>query len=248
MLSKAPALIFVVFMAPLAFLLGRPEIRQNPAYHNFADKMTLLSVPHFFDVSTNLFFLAVAAYGIWRFVGEGKEELSKLAFLVGVLFIAPGSAYYHWNPNNETLVWDRLPMVIAFCSLTCWVIVNYFKLRGEKKILALFNGVGLASVVYWVYVGDLRFYYWVQLVPILLLFYLSLFGAKVFNHRALVFGAFAFYVAAKMTEDRDVEIFNILGFSGHSLKHILAAAAVLMLVHLEFDKKKGPEGPEILKA
>ncbi|MBT3812899.1 MAG: hypothetical protein HOE45_04700 [Gammaproteobacteria bacterium] len=34
-----------------------------------------------------------------------------------LILVAAGSSYYHWNPNNQTLVWDRLPMTICFMSL-----------------------------------------------------------------------------------------------------------------------------------
>lgn len=35
-------------------------------------------------------------------------------FYIGVAAVGFGSAYYHLQPNDSTLVWDRLPV-----SLTC---------------------------------------------------------------------------------------------------------------------------------
>ena len=39
--------------------------------------------------------------------------------------IAVGSTYYHWNPNDSTLVWDRLPMTLAFVSIFCFMLEEY---------------------------------------------------------------------------------------------------------------------------
>jgi len=39
------------------------------------------------------------------------------SFFIGFFFVSIGSAYYHWRPNNWTLVWDRLPMTLGFMSI-----------------------------------------------------------------------------------------------------------------------------------
>ena len=28
-----------------------------------------------------------------------------------------GSSYYQWNPNDNTLFWDRLPMTLCFMAI-----------------------------------------------------------------------------------------------------------------------------------
>ena len=49
-----------VSLAALAFV---PPIPQDPLYHAFADRRTLVGVPHFWNVVSNLPFLAVGALG-----------------------------------------------------------------------------------------------------------------------------------------------------------------------------------------
>lgn len=229
--TYAPFYLFILVL-PLAGLFSLPPIAQDLNYHNFADQSLLLGLPRFFDVTSNVLFVVVALYGFARQKQIG-HNLSKVLFLTGVFLVAPGSVYYHLEPDNQRLVWDRLPMVIGFCSLSSWLLVNYLKIKREKLLLTMLNLVGLASVLYWVKFDDLRFYYWVQLAPVLLLVYLSVFGGRIFNHKGLILGAFGFYLAAKITELYDFELFHLTGVSGHSLKHALSAFAVLMLVYLE---------------
>lgn len=228
---------FMILILPIGALLSMAPIPQDLKYHGFADQSLLLGIPRFFDVTSNIFFVAVAFFGFHQLVQnrklQGSISVSKFFFLIGVLLVAPGSAYYHWEPNNQRLLWDRLPMVIGFCSLASWLLTSYFQIQKEKLFLAGLNIVGLMSLAYWVQFDDLRFYYWVQLAPIILLIYLSAFAGNHFNHQGFIFGAFGLYLAAKATELYDHQIYQAIGFSGHSVKHILSAAAVLMLIYLD---------------
>jgi hypothetical protein len=45
------------------------------------------------------------------------ELWSWTLFFAGVTAVAFGSSYYHLNPNDATLVWDRLP--VSFCWFYC---------------------------------------------------------------------------------------------------------------------------------
>jgi hypothetical protein len=40
-----------------------PRIPQAQSYHHFADQRTLLEIPHFFDVASNIGFLVVGPWG-----------------------------------------------------------------------------------------------------------------------------------------------------------------------------------------
>jgi hypothetical protein len=53
-------LLVIGGMVAVALLLT-PRIAQPQTYHQFADQRTFLSVPHFFDVVSNLGFLLVGA-------------------------------------------------------------------------------------------------------------------------------------------------------------------------------------------
>lgn len=50
-------------------------------------------------------------------VRSSLEWCGWFILATGILLVSLGSAYYHWRPNNRTLVWDRLPMTIAFMAL-----------------------------------------------------------------------------------------------------------------------------------
>ena len=111
-------LIVIVMIIVTAFV---PRIAQDPAYHNFADQRAFFSIPNFFDVTSNLPFLFVGVWGLWM-VGrchflDPVERWPYVVLFIGIFLTCFGSAYYHWTPNNQTLVWDRLPMTIAFMGL-----------------------------------------------------------------------------------------------------------------------------------
>jgi hypothetical protein len=60
------------------------------------------------------------------FAASSQGELwSWTLFFAGVTAVGFGSSYYHLNPNDATLVWDRLPvsffsslyLMFALCSM-----------------------------------------------------------------------------------------------------------------------------------
>jgi Ceramidase len=100
-----------------AFLLD--PIPQDPAYHAFADDARRLGVPNFWNVATNLPFLFIGLAGLARVqcLSDPLLDLHYRVFCIGVALVALGSAYYHFDPSTPALVWDRLPMTIAFMAL-----------------------------------------------------------------------------------------------------------------------------------
>ncbi len=127
-----------------------PPIAQDPAYHDFADRRGLLGIHNFLDVTTNLVFLAVGIAGVvlcaWR-KGIGARW-AWLACFFGVALVCFGSGYYHLNPNDDTFVWDRLPMSIGFMALSVAVLAEHMNPRLEKYLLAPAVIFGIASVIY----------------------------------------------------------------------------------------------------
>ncbi|MGC1960471.1 MAG: hypothetical protein WA683_22930, partial [Pseudolabrys sp.] len=60
-------LVFVsVMVVSIVGLLLLPPISQNQNYHDFADQRTILGIPHFWNVVSNLPFIAVGAAGLWQ--------------------------------------------------------------------------------------------------------------------------------------------------------------------------------------
>lgn len=145
-----------------------------------------------------------------------------------------GSAYYHWNPNNDTLVWDRLPMTIGFMGLFIGLLSESVNSRIERLILVPAIVLGFSSVIYWHYYDDLRFYYWIQLIPLLTIPVVLIVYRNKYTQQKYLLVALAFYLFAKVFEAYDKEIFLISyqQFSGHSFKHVLAALASLTIYFL----------------
>jgi hypothetical protein len=146
-------------------------IPQSAAYHRFADTRSLLGVPNFNDVASNAGFALVGILGVsvvagkWRrpiFV-ERLDAWPYLAFFIAVALVSVGSAYYHWRPSNDRLLWDRLPMSIAFMAFCSAIIADRIDGKaGNVWLLPALICLGIASLVYWRWTeslgqGDLRF-------------------------------------------------------------------------------------------
>lgn len=214
-----------------------PAIPQEADYHHFANDHAVLSISNFYNVVSNAGFIIC---GIWGLIVLKRCEVkSKPVWVlcIGMVLTGLGSAYYHYHPQNETLVWDRLPMVLVFSSFFAEVYARYFGQKQAQRIWMLTLSAGLISIVYWYYTesigkGDLRLYAIVQFLPMLLISIMVI----VFRDRnkALhvpLLATFLFYVAAKFFEHYDHAIFSQTHFiGGHCIKHVLASFATACIV------------------
>jgi hypothetical protein len=225
------ALAFVLLAPLVAVFLAVPRIAQDARYHAFADTRTVLGVPNFANVASNLPFLIIGVAGLALCLRRPAEGAARAwaVFFAGTALAAFGSGYYHSSPSSETLLWDRLPMTLAFMGLLTALISEHVGEGVEKRLLAPAILVGLASVAWWRYSGDLRLYVWVQFAPLLaILFVLATFRGR-YTHRSYLFFGLVCYALAKVAElaDSDIYAFTSRAVSGHSLKHLLAAGAPL---------------------
>lgn len=238
-LKHTPTVITVGLIAILA-LHGR--IAQPAQYHDFADRSALFGIPHAGDVLSNAGFALVATWG-WLTLRprRASEELRAgwpgyRLFLIGLLLTAFGSAFYHWAPDNLSLIWDRLPIALVSAGLIAGVRGDIFggsKTAIEATILAL---AAVASVAWWAITeshgaGDLRPYLLLQgLALILIPLWQAIYRAP--RSDRIAFGAaMGLYVLAKLAEVFDHEIATTLGFvTGHTLKHLIATAATAAVV------------------
>lgn len=218
-----------------------PRVAQDPAYHHFADQRTLFGIPHFFDVISNVPFWFVGGWGLWAMNRASflkfEERWPYLVFFLGVMLTCFGSSYYHWNPTNQTLVWDRLPMTVGFMGLLVAMINERISVRLGTRLLVPLLVLGFASVWYWYHTevagrGDLRPYILVQFGSVLLLVFLVTIFPPRYTRGKLIGGAIAFYALAKLLELTDGPIFRLTGgiVSGHPLKHLAAAGAIVWIV------------------
>ncbi|HXX45403.1 MAG TPA: hypothetical protein VEJ38_11785 [Candidatus Acidoferrales bacterium] len=224
-----------------------PAIPQSEAYHNFADKRAFLGIPNFLNVASNALFLLVGLPGMWFALRAGngetafvdtRERWPYFAFFVGVTLTAFGSAWYHWNPNDLTLVWDRIPMTISFMSLVAALVAERINVSAGLGLLLALIAAGVGSVVYWDITesrghGDLRPYAIAQFGALLvLLLLITLFPAR--YTRKLDFAiALAFYGLAKLFEVADRIVFSVGGVvSGHTVKHVFAALSAYWILRM----------------
>lgn len=223
--SLIASLVIISFLC-LFFI---EPIAQDLAYHVFADTRAMLGVNNFFDVASNLPFFFVGILGLFCIYQNWgvSSSWSWLILFMSVLLVAFGSSYYHLNPQNKTLTWDRLPMAVGFMALFVIVLTDYVNNKLEKWLLIPMCLLGIASVVYWHMTDDLRIYAWVQFVSMaLLLIIISIYKPGHLQTKYLIY-AFVFYTLSKLTEHFDKQTYELMGqiVSGHSIKHLLAAVA-----------------------
>lgn len=214
-----------------------PALPQDPSYHNFADRRELFGIPNFWNVVSNIPFLVVGILGAIAVSPPNRGYLPELralyvTFFVGVFLTGLGSGFYHWNPSNETLLWDRLPMTISFMAFLSIIIGEHIEPKTGYRLLWPLVFLGISSVLYW-YIselqgrGDLRPYIIVQLLPILIIPLILLLLPSRLSKVIYLWLVVAAYILAKVMELLDRSIFEILGaVGGHPFKHVFAAAGV----------------------
>ncbi len=235
-------LIGMTCLAAITGICLVEPIAQDSSYHNFADSREILGVPNFFNVLSNLAFLLVGLVGVYQHaVKDRLTVVSGMRFIylilfAGVAMVAIGSSYYHLYPDNRTLVWDRLPMTVAFMALFCIVVAEFVSESWGRLLFVPLAIAGAGSVMFW-YVGeingqgDLRIYVLVQFLPILLIPLMLLCFPSSFSKPSVYWLLLLTYVTAKLFEHFDSEVYSALGFiSGHSIKHLLAAVGLWLLL------------------
>ena len=213
--------------ASLAGLLLLPPIPQDQSYHHFADQRMLLGVPNFWNVVSNLPFIAVGAAGLWRF----HRDPATVVIFLGIFLTGFGSSYYHWSPSDGTLFWDRLPMTLGFMAILAVVVEERVSARAGAFLLWPLLAIGVLSLLLWRWTDDLRLYAWVQFFPCLALPVLFVAFPPKYTGTFYWVIAAAFYALAKVLEFFDGAVYSAGSIvSGHTLKHLAAAAACFAIL------------------
>jgi hypothetical protein len=238
--SRNTAIAVLVAIIIAAVFLFVDPVPQDPNYHRFVDTRTLMGVPNFWDVASNLPFFIVGAWGMVsisrRTIEPPELRPAYLVFYFGIFMTAFGSGYYHYTPGNESLVLDRLPMTVGFAGLLAVVLGEVISVRLARRVLAPLLVIGVASVMYWAWTesrgaGDLRPYAIVQFLPMLLIPILLVAHRTGSRMIPAFWYMILFYMLAKVAEFFDAPIFDIGKIlSGHSLKHLFAAVAPAILL------------------
>ena len=227
-----------------------PPFAQPEAYHSFADQRPLLGIANALDVTSNLAFLIVGLMGL-HFVLRGRLGDGSRAFqdsserwAWGLVFAATaltccGSGYYHLAPDSPRLTWDRLPMAIGFMGIVTATVSERVSVIAGRRLLVPLGLLGAASVWYWRWsaahsIENLNPYGAVQFgSALLVLLMIALFPPR-YTRGGDFFAGVSLYALAKVAEHFDRPIFAATGetVSGHTLKHLLAAAAIFWLLRM----------------
>jgi len=241
--------ILLLLIAILALIAcSIPRIPQPLSYHLFADGRSFAGIPNFGDVASNLPFAIIGIGGMVfllpsRSTARDRQFLDRreiwpyATFFIGLLLTAFGSTYYHLAPDNARLLWDRLPLTITFMSVVAAVIAERVDVGLGLRLLPILLCVGFASVLQWYWsetsgAGDMRFYAAVQACSALVLLLALLLPSRYTRSSDLGL-LLGFYCLAKAFEFFDIPVFTLLHvISGHTLKHLAAAAAGLSVLQM----------------
>ncbi|WP_299018039.1 hypothetical protein [uncultured Photobacterium sp.] len=227
-------IISALVLAALAMYFA--PIRQSRNFYNYADQRTLLGIPNFWNVITNLPFLIVGILGLNKYNRkkilsiEPIANKSYMTFFVGLIAIFFGSSYYHLVPDAFSLMLDRISLSVAFIALYCIVLTEYISPTLGQRLLFPLITYSMLAVLYW-YIsdtltgrGDLSAYILVQVIPIVHLPLAVWLFTSNFSHGRFYIYALIAYALAKWAESNDDFLYQLTGeISGHSIKHLFAA-------------------------
>ena len=240
-------MIFFIIALVIAAIL--PPMPQPLSYHEFVDQRSFLRVPNFLNVASNLIFLFVGIAGL-VFLRRTKMASSQKTFaalsecwpyfivFLSAILVSAGSAYYHWEPDNNTLFWDRLPIATGIMSLLAASVIEHIGIKQGLRLLPVLVVTGIASVVHWYWselqgAGNLNFYIVVQFCSILIIVLLAILFPSRYTREKDIYAVISLYALAKLVELLDKEIYHLAQIiSGHTLKHILAGLAVYWVLRM----------------
>ncbi len=197
-------------------------------------------------MASNLAYLIPGLIGLYLVQGsfadrtkfrQPGEALPFYLVFAGAVLLAFGSGFYHLEPNNQTLVADRLTMTVGFMGVLGFIIAERLSVKWGLRLLPAFLALGLFSVVYWFYTemrsaGDLRLYGLVQFLPLAVIPVILLAFPGRYTEVKYIWLALASYAAAKAFEHFDGAVWELAQhlISGHTLKHLVSGLGIYFLV------------------
>lgn len=225
-LTAGPALADALGLA----LNAHGHAHLHPHGHPFIDARTLLGIPNAMDVLTNA---PLALAGLWGLaVLRGRTlpaatHRAAIVFFAGLVATGFGSAVYHWAPDAAGLVWDRLGMAMTFAGALALAVAERVGQAPARQALRVLLPLALLSAVLPAVNGNVLPWAVLQFGGMALIVALALRqavpGALGIRLGALI----GLYALAKLLELGDEAVFRATAdtVSGHSLKHLAAAAA-----------------------
>ena len=236
-------LISLLLFFLVALLYG--PISQPQSYHSFADGREFISIPNTLDVVSNLAIIYPGIIGL-SFVHErrkkailSEDEMSiQITLFSGMLLTFAGSIWFHLDPNDSTLLWDRLGMSVVIGSCISLMIHDMWDKNLAGKIHIPILVMSIVSVLWWPVFDDLRIYFIVKHQPFVIFPLLIFFGHKTYDLISGYYWALSLFILATFFEFTDQLIFDLTRFiSGHTLKHIAAGIGLWLLMIMLRDRK-----------
>jgi hypothetical protein len=243
--------VVAIGLAALGILfVAAGPIPQVKSYHHFKDDRTILGVPNALNVLSNVPFLLVGLWGLWYLLfGPGskpgrawRQPAERWAFVlmfVGVALTGFGSTSYHLQPNNDRLVWDRLPMALGFMGLIVAMLAERVSVWLANWLLLPLAMIGVGSVLQWHWTeqhgrGDLRLYFFIQGYSLFFVLVTPLLFPPRYTRTIDWYIGLGWYVLAKACEWLDGPIYSSTAriVSGHTLKHLLGAVSTYWLLRM----------------
>ena len=151
----------------LGFVFCLPPIPQDQKYHAFADDRTMLGMPNFLNVASNLSFLVVGVLGLrlllrhdsatGQTARSGNDPNAGRSWSFSLASFLPDSAPPSTTspPTTTRLVWNRLPLTVAFMGFFAGMICDRIGARAGVWLLLPFVWLGIVSVLKW-HMGEQR--------------------------------------------------------------------------------------------
>ena len=243
--ARIDLLALLVLAAPWLAAWWLPGFAQPQSFHDYADQRMWLGIPHAADVLTNLPFLLIGALGLRLtshvIISDRRTARAYWLLFLGVLLTAFGSAWYHLNPNDVTLVWDRLPMALGFAGLVAATLADRAPQRATRFAVAFASGAA-ATVIYWHATANLLPYLVMQACSMAVALIATAWIASGYSLASRMYWAAGIYALALICERLDHLVYASSNgiVSGHSLKHLAAAAAIVVIYTMLRDRKRAP--------
>lgn len=229
---------YVVVLCALAMVL--PTIVLPAEYHHFADQIAWGFVPHARDVLSNLAFL-FAGIGLWvalrRRTVPIKTYSAWYITAVGLMLTCLTSGVYHVNPNHAGLAFDRIGMIVAFSGVVGILLEDCMPNARVLPAMAYGLLLGLVGIFADYWHGNMTPWAVYQAGILGLLVLVPVVHARLYTGNAPRWNIawwqiVLVYVLAKVVEMADHALWEVSAhiLSGHNLKHLIAAVAVVPLL------------------
>ena len=160
-LSPAEVGLLCAGLVLLVLALWGPVLHASPHQHAFADQRTLWGIPCALDVLSNLPFALAGAWGLVLLgrvrsgVLDGATRATARLFCMGLVLTAAGSSWYHWQPDDAGLLWDRLGMTVAFAGMLGLAAAQRVSARAGGTTALVVLAAGPLAVLWWAHTGNL---------------------------------------------------------------------------------------------